>query len=210
MRSFYIVSLSILTIILFSLNSFAQTQDVRIVRGNLVCVQLDETGKANVSKEFTECSGLLYLIGVDSNLYSLHGSEEEMKRITESSKSRMGYRLPLRLKGKTDGHQRAWLLYTPSLEPHETKDTVRTKVTGTVLCVFPNYKQGNVTTVIADGPCNEYEPHAHFMQTKEGEIYALHGPHEKIISMEKNPHRENVTLKGKLEGNESGWIFYVD
>ena len=107
MRSLYIVSLSILAIILFFLNSFAQSEDVRIVRGNLACVQLDETGKANVSKEFTECKGVLYVIGVDGNLYSLHGSDEEMEKITESSKSRMGYRLPLRLKGNTGGHQRA-------------------------------------------------------------------------------------------------------
>jgi len=210
MRSFYIVSLSILTIILFSLNSFAQTQNVRIVRGNLVCVQLDETGKANVSKEFTECSGLLYVIGVDGNLYSLHGSEEEMEKITESSKSRMGYRLPLRLIGKTGGHQRAWLLYTPSLEPQETKDIARTKVIGTVLCVLPNYEQGNVNPVIADSPCNEYEPHAHFIQTDDGEIYALHGPLEKIVSIEKNLQRENVTLTGILRANKSGWILYVN
>jgi len=210
MRSFYIVTLSILSSILFPLNSFAETEDVRIVRGNLVCVELDETGKANVSKEFTECGGLLYLIRVNGNLYSLHGSEEEIKRITESSKSRMGYRLPLRLKGKTGGHQRAWLLYTPSLEPQETKDIARTKVTGTVLCVFLNYEEGDVTLVVANSPCNEYEPHAHFLYTNEGQIYALHGSHEKIASIEKNPQRKNVTLKGKLGGNESGWIFYVD
>ncbi len=210
MRSFYIVTLSILSSILFPLNSFAETEDVGIVRGNLVCVQIDETGMANVSKEFTECSGLLYLIGVDGNLYSLHGSEEEIKRITESSKSRMGYRLPLRLKGKTGGHQRAWLLYTPSLEPQETKDIAKTKVTGTVLCVFLNYEEGDVTLVVAHGPCNEYEPHAHFIQTDDGQMYALHGPYEKIISIEKNPQRENVTLSGKIQGNESGWIFYVD
>jgi len=208
MRDLYIVSLSLLIIMLFTLNSLAQTEDVWIVRGNLVCVQLDETGKSNVSKDFTECSGLLYVIGVDGNLYSLHGSDEEMEKITESSKSRMGYRLPLRLKGKTGGHQRAWHLYTPSLEPQD--NPAKTIVTGSVLCVFPNYKDGNVNPVIADGPCNEYEPHAHFIQTEDGEIYALHGPHEKIVSIEKNAQRENVTLKGTIQGNDSGWILFVD
>jgi hypothetical protein len=155
------VSLSVLTIILFSLNSLAQTEDVRIVRGNLVCVELDETGKSNVSKDFTKCSGLLYVIGVDGSLYSLHGSDEEMEKITESSKSRMGYRLPLRLTGKTGGHQRAWHLYTPSLKPQD--NSIKTTVTGSIFCVFPNYKDGNVNPVIADGPCDKYEPHAHFM-----------------------------------------------
>ncbi|MCH8014346.1 MAG: hypothetical protein IH823_06095, partial [Candidatus Dadabacteria bacterium] len=168
----------------------------------------DEEGKATASKEFTECSGLLYLIGVDGNLYSLHGSEEEVRKITERSKSRMGYRLPLRLKGKTGGHQRAWHLYTPSFEPQD--NSVKTTVAGSVLCVFLNYEDGYVNPVIAHGPCNEYEPHAHFIQTDDGQMYALHGPYEKIISIEKNPQRENVTLSGKIQGNESGWIFYVD
>jgi len=208
MRSLYIVTLGILSLILFPLINFAETEYVGIVRGNLACVELDETGKANVSKEFTECGGLLYVIGVNGNLYSLHGSDDEMMRITENSKSRMGYRLPLRLKGKTGGHQRAWHLYTPSFEPQD--NSVKTTVTGSVLCVFPKYDDGIVNPVIADGPCNEYDPHAHFIQTDEGQIYALHGPHEKIISIEKNPQRENVTLSGKLAGNESGWILYVD
>ncbi|MCH7949453.1 MAG: hypothetical protein IH875_03135 [Candidatus Dadabacteria bacterium] len=208
MRSFYIVTLSILSSILFPLNSFAETEDLQIIRGQLACVQLDEEGKATASKEFTECSGLLYLIGVDGNLYSLHGSEEEVRKITERSKSRMGYRLPLRLKGKTGGHQRAWHLYTPSFEPQD--NSVKTTVAGSVLCVFSNYEDGNVNPVIAHGPCNEYEPHAHFIQTDDGQMYALHGPYEKIISIEKNPQRENVTLSGKIQGNESGWIFYVD
>ena len=208
MRKLYILTICSLIILLFQFKSYGETEDVQIVRGQLVCLQLDKSGKAKVSKEFTECSGLLYLLGVDGNLYSLHGSEEEVKQIEQSSKSRMGYRLPLRLKGKTVGHQRAWQLYTPSLDPQD--NSIKTTVTGSILCVFPNYQDGNVNPVIADGPCDKYEPHAHFMQTKEGQIYALHGPHEKIISIEKDPQRENVSLRGKLQGNESGWILYVD
>ncbi len=208
MQAFNSSTLFLLTILLLQINSYAETDDVQIVRGQLACVQLDKTGKVKVSKEFTECSGLLYLIGVDRNLYSLHGSEEDMQRINQGSKSRMGYRLPLRLEGKTGGHQRAWHLYTPSLDPQD--NSIKTTVTGSIFCVFPNYQDGNVNPVIADGPCDKYEPHAHFMQTKEGQIYALHGPHEKIISIEKDPQRENVSLRGKLQGNESGWILYVD
>ncbi len=120
----------------------------------------------------------------------------------------MGYRLPLRLKGKTGGHQRARYLYTPSLEPQD--NPAKKSVTGSVLCVLPNYEDGNVHPVIADGACNEYKSHAHFMQTKEGQIYAIDGPLEKIISIEKNPQRENVTLRGRVQENESGWILYVD
>lgn len=208
MRDLFILSLGIATIAILSLNSFAQTDDMQIIRGQLVCIEVDETGAADVSKEFTECNGLLYLLGVDGNLYSLHGSQEEMQKITENSKSRMGYRVPLRLKAKAIGHQRAWQLYTPSLELDES--SIKTTVTGTVLCVFPNQKEGSVNPKIADGPCNEDRPHAHFIQTDDGEIYALHGTLEDVVSIEENPKRENVTLTGVLKANESGWILYVN
>ncbi len=201
-------TLFLLTILLLQINSYADTDDVQIVRGQLACVQLDKTGKAEVSKEFTECSGLLYLIGVDGNLYSLHGSEEEMQRINQGSKSRMGYRLPLRLKGKTAGHQKAWHLCTPSLEPQDNK--AKTTITGTIICVFSDHEQDGVNPVKAEGPCDKYEPHAHFIQTNNGEIYAIHGELERIDSIQKNPQRENAALRGKVGGNESGWILYVD
>jgi len=208
MRILNLLTLFLLTVLVFQFNSFAETEDIQIVRGQLACVQLDEMGKANVSKEFSDCSGLLYLIGVDGNLYSLHGSEAEMQRINQSSKSRMGYRLPLRLKGKTSGHQKAWHLYTPSLEPQD--NTAKTTITGTVICVFSNHEQDDVNPVMAEGPCDEYEPHAHFIQTSNGQIYAIHGTLETIDSIQKNPQRENVTLSGKVGGNESGWILFLD
>ncbi len=192
----------------FSLTSFAQSDDVQITRGQIVCVQLDESGAANVSEEFTECSGLIYLLGVDGNLYSVHGSEEEMQKIKQGSKSRMGYRLPLRLKGKAVGHKRAWQLYTPSLDPDES--SIKTSVTGTVLCLFPNYNSGTLNPKLADGPCNEAEPHAHLIKTEEGEIYSLQGSLEDIDSIEKKPVKKNVTLTGVLKANESGWILYVN
>jgi len=200
-------TLFLLTILLLQINSYAETDDVQIVRGQLACVQLDETGKAHVSKEFTDCSGLLYLIGIDGNLYSLHGSEEEIEKIKQSSKSRMGYRLPLRLKGKSEGHERAWHLYTPSLDLEDS--STKTTVTGLVLCVFPDHVEGNVYPKVADDPCNEAEPHAHFIHTEKGEIYALHGTLEDIVEIEKNPKKENITLEGTLRANQSGWIFYV-
>ena len=208
MRNKLILISSLLTIISVSFNSFAEDDDVQILRGQLVCVEVDESGMADVSKEFTECDGLLYLLGVNGNLYSLHGSEEEMKKINENSKSRMGYRVPLRLKGKAIGHQRAWQIYTPSLEPDNS--SIKTTVTGTVLCLFPNFNEGDVEPKVADGPCNEAEPHAHFIKTKEGKIYALHGTLEDIVSIEKSSDRENVTLSGILRANDSGWILYVN
>jgi hypothetical protein len=207
-RIFNLISPFLLTVLVFQLNSFAQTDDIQIVRGQLVCVQLDEAGKANVSKDFTECNGLLYIIGIDGNLYSLHGSEEEIEKIKQSSKTRMGYRLPLRLKGRTVGHERAWQLYTPSLDLED--GSIKTTVTGSILCVFPDYDEGNVNPVIAQGACNEYEPHAHFIQTENGELYALQGSPEKINALEKTTEKKSVTLDGTLKANQSGWILYVD
>ncbi|MGB3727997.1 MAG: hypothetical protein WBA70_01940 [Thermodesulfobacteriota bacterium] len=207
MRILNLLSLLLLSVLVLQVNSFAQTDDVQIVRGQLVCVQLDNEGKANVSKQFTQCSGLLYLLGVDGNLYSLHGSVEEIEKIKQSSKDRMGYRLPLRLKGKTVGHERGWQLYTPSLDLED--GSIKTTVSGSVLCVFPDYKEGNVNPVIAEGACNEYEPHAHFILTDNGELYALQGSPEKINSLEKTSEKKNVTLDGTLKANQSGWILYV-
>lgn len=208
MRISYLLTLTFLTVLILQLASFAEIDDVQIVRGQLVCVQLDDAGKVNISKEFTECKGLLYLVGVDGNLYSLHGSEQEIEKIKQSSKSRMGYRLPLRLKAKTVGHQRAWQLYTPSLVLDES--SIKTTVSGSVLCVFPNFQDGMVNPVIAGGACNEYEPHAHFIQTENGEIYALQGSAEKINSLEKTTEKKKVTLDGTLQANNSGWILYLN
>lgn len=200
--------LFLLTTLLLQINIYAQTEDIEVVRGQLVCIQLDEAAEASVTKEFTECGGLLYLLGVNGNLYSIHGSEQEIKKIQQSSKSRMGYRLPLRLKGKTVGHQRAWQLYTPSFDQDDS--SIKTTVSGSVLCVFPNFQDGMVKPVIADGACNEYEPHAHFIRTEDGKIYALQGSAEKINSLERSTEKKNVTLDGTLKANQSGWILYVN
>lgn len=208
MRKLQILSICILTVLIFQFNSRAENKNTEIVRGQLVCVQLDKDGNADVQKEFTKCDGLLYLLGVQGNLYSLHGSEEEIDKIKKGSKDRMGYRLPLRLKGKIVGHERAWQIYTPSLDLDDS--SIKTTVSGSVLCVFPDRKDGNVNPVIAKGACNEYEPHAHFIQTEDGEIYALQGSPAAINNLEKSSQKENVTLNGTLKANQSGWILYVE
>ncbi len=190
--------------------SQAQENEERIVRGNIVCVELDETGGANVSEDFIECKGVVYMLGVDGKISSIHGSEEEMKKLSAGSKTRMGYRLPLRLKGADAGHQRAWRLYMQSLEPLNEGESEEITVTGTIYCLFPNYRDGSVTPMVATAPCDEYEDHAHVIYTNEGQTYAIHGPHEKITAIEKTSERKNVTLKGNVQGNNGGWILYVN
>ena len=182
----------------------------RIVRGNIVCVELNETGEAAVREDFTQCGGIVYMIGVDGKISSIHGSEEEMKELSSSSKTRMGYRLPLRLKGTDAGHQRAWRLYMGSLEPLDGGGSEEVTVTGTIYCIFPDYGEGSVKPMIAVEPCNGYEGHAHLIYTNEGRTYAIHGPHEKIAAIEKTAKRKNVSLSGKVQGNNGGWILYID
>lgn len=210
MKTIYLLASLGIFLICSSAYSHAQENEERIVRGNIVCVELDEAGGASVSEDFQKCEGVVYMLGVDGKISSIHGSEEEMKKLSAGSKTRMGYRLPLRLKGTDAGHQRAWRLNMDSLEPLDKGESEKIEVTGTIFCIFPNYKDGNVTPMVATAPCNEDEDHAHVIYTSEGKTYAIHGPQEKITAIEKTPVRKNVTLTGTLQGNSSGWILYVD
>lgn len=205
------ISAALVVITLFFVEyDLTRAEEEQIVRGNIVCIEIDGQGNATVSEEFTKCKGLVYMIGVDGKLYSFHGSPEDMKKISASSKTRMGYRLPLRMKGTEAGHERAWRLYTPSLEPRDTADSAKVTVTGTVFCLFPESRDGSVIPMIATAPCDEKEDHAHVIYTSEGQTYAIHGPHEKITAIEKDPNRRNVTLSGNVQGNEGGWILLVN
>ena len=67
-----------------------------------------------------------------------------------------------------------------------------------------------MTPVVATTPCNEYTDHAHVLYTSEGQTYAVHGPHEEITAIEKSSQRKNVTLSGSVQGNNGGWIIYVN
>lgn len=208
-RSFAAVSFFIL-ITLSAAYSRAQSSEEHIVRGNIVCVELDASGNAKVSQDFTQCEGVVYMLSVDGRIASIHGSEEEMKKLSASSKTRMGYRLPLRLKGSDAGHQRAWRLYMESLEPLESADGEKITVTGTIYCIFPEYDDGKVNPMVATEPCDGYMNHAHVIYTDDGKTLAVHGDHEKITALEKSSERENVTLSGSLQGNTGGWILYVN
>jgi hypothetical protein len=83
-------------------------------------------------------------------------------------------------------------------------------VTGTVICLIPDYKKGTVTPVIATGPCNTLPPHQHVIMTKEGTVYTLQGLQDGLMKVSLMPQRENVTIAGKIEGNNQGWILWVD
>lgn len=83
-------------------------------------------------------------------------------------------------------------------------------IQGNVICLIPDYKKGTVTPVIATGPCNTLPPHTHIIMTKEGTVYTLQGLQEGLMKVSLMPQRENVTVPGKIEGNNYGWVLVVD
>jgi len=214
MKTAYLLASLSVCLLFLAAHTHTRAQDTgnvgeNIVRGNIVCIEINAQGNAQVSEDFIECTGLVYLLGVDGRIYSIHGSVEEMEKISASSKTRMGYRLPLRLKGTQTGHQRAWRLYTQELGGDEA-DTANVTITGKVMCLFPNYRDGSIDPMVATEPCNEHEDHAHLIYTKDAKTYAVHGPYEKIVEIEQSSKRENVTITGKVQGNQGGWIIYVN
>jgi len=209
-----ISSLSIIFVIAFVLSlansGFAEQKNRQAKKGNVICLEMDKEGKIFAKEEYTVCYGLLAFIGMDGKLYSLHGSEEELQRIEKSPKRRMGYRTTLNVRGEVVGHKRALHLDISSLEPKESQKLEEKIIQGTIVCLIPYYDKGNVKPVVSRAPCNEHEPHAHIIYTGEGEVYALHGSEETIANIEKSFERRNVFLRGKVVGNQKGWILFVD
>ncbi|MGH7900864.1 MAG: hypothetical protein ACRENZ_03925 [Thermodesulfobacteriota bacterium] len=82
-------------------------------------------------------------------------------------------------------------------------------VQGNVICLVYD-KKGNVTPMIATGPCDGYPPHQHILVTKEGTVYNLQGLEDGLVKIAKMPQRTDVQVKGKVQGNQYGWILVVD
>ena len=82
-------------------------------------------------------------------------------------------------------------------------------VQGNVICLVYD-KKGNVTPHVATGPCDGYPPHQHILVTKEGTVYSLQGLESGLLKIEKMPQRTDVKIKGKVQGNQYGWILVVD
>ena len=82
-------------------------------------------------------------------------------------------------------------------------------VQGNVICLVYD-KKGNVTPMIATGPCDGYPPHQHILVTKDGTVYSLQGLEAGLVKIAKMPQRTDVQVKGKVQGNQYGWILVVD
>lgn len=99
----------------------------------------------------------------------------------------------------------AGFLAASSYAADESMQTVE----GTVVCLIPDYANGTVKPVIANAPCDGMPPHQHVLVTSDT-VYSLQGLQEGLMKIEKNPQRTNVKITGKVEGNESGWILFVN
>ena len=102
------------------------------------------------------------------------------------------------------------LLSVRSFAADDSMKAAPGSVTGTVICLIPDYKKGTVTPVVATGPCNQLPPHQHIIMTKEGTVYTIQGLQDGLMKVSLMPQRENVTMSGKIEGNNYGWVLLVD
>ena len=99
---------------------------------------------------------------------------------------------------------------TASAEEDVHQDDI---MVGNVICLLPNYAEGTVKPVIASGPCNGLDAHAHVIldtRTKVGNVYAVTGSPEAIERLTKTSARKNVEVNGKVGGNQDAWIITVD
>jgi len=184
--------------------------EMQTFKGTIVCIEVDKNGEINPIEDFNVCNGLLVFVGIDNKIYTLSGEEEVIYKISKNPKRRMGYRTPLKMKGSVEGNQRAWILHAQSREPMKPNEVEKTTVTGTIVCIVPNYTDGDAEPVVAVGPCNKYAPHMHVIYNQDGQIYALHGTEESIVIIENRPDRKNVQVTGAITGNKCGWILFVD
>jgi len=210
MKNTPVTIISIVTFLsVLTLTSYSFGEETELMKGNILCLVF-EKGKIKALEDFDYCKGLLIFVGMDRKIYTLAGNEDDLQKIAKSPKKMMGYRTPLKIKGSPEGNERAWVLYTPTLESDDLDINVERMITGTVVCLIPNYLKGNAKLVISTAPCDNKDPHLHVIYTDDGQIYALQGTKDTVINIEKNPNRRNVTLKGRIEGNASGLIFIVE
>lgn len=185
---------------LLALSSYAEeTMDTE---GSVICIEVDEEGNMQSKTEFTECSGTMIMI-TDDKSYALQGTKEDVSAFMADGKG--GRRT---VNGVLKGHERGWILASASA----IKDTTPgedVEVTGTVVCLLPNYAEGNVQPFVAAGDCSEKEPHSHVIKTKGGQVYALHGSEDAIVAIQKGD-KQSVSLKGQVQGSQGAWVLFVN
>ncbi len=84
-------------------------------------------------------------------------------------------------------------------------------MTGDYICILPMDKDGNVKAVIAQGDCSGYAPHVHvFREAGTANVFSIEATPEKLKELEKLSNRKGITLAGRIEGSNRGWVLYVE
>ncbi|MEQ9619944.1 MAG: hypothetical protein RIG61_12330 [Deltaproteobacteria bacterium] len=169
------------------------------VEGTIVCVEVDEEGSMQTMTEFEECKGTMLQMGADGKMYALAGKGEEVKSMKGAGEKQT-------VSGELAGNTRGWILASANA----LKDDQTATVTGTIVCLLPDYQAGTVKQVVATGPCTELEPHAHVVRTKSGQVYALSGSEDAIKKLEEMSDRNDVELQGKIQGDQGAWVLFVN
>lgn len=174
-------------LILFHISAFAETDTIE---GNVVCVQNDSLGKVTSVYKYSSCEGALIVVSNDDKIYSLNGSEEQIKNIEQSPEKIK------RLKGYISGNERAWLFNISTLKPLNELSSENREIKGDLYCLVPDPETKNVKTVISDKPCSSESPHAHVLSTNEGRIYTVVGDESSMLKLEKSKSRLGMIVNG--------------
>lgn len=171
------------------------------ITGKVYCVEEDEQGNLVMKPDVAMCKGSLIQIGEGGKAHAIKGTAEEAAMIMKQPGETKT------VQGVLEGNTRGWVLASASaVQPAPTEETA---ITGTIVCLLPNYKSLDFKQVVASGPCNELEPHLHVIKTKSGQVYALEGTEESIAKIEGMSGREEVKLQGQIQGEQGAWVLFV-
>ena len=190
--------------ILFAVFAFVVASTIpgsaqQVVEGTIVCVEVDAEGNMQTMTEFEECKGTLFQMGADGKMYALVEKAEEAKAMKGTGEKQT-------VSGELAGNTRGWILASAGA----LKEDKPTTVTGTIVCLLPNYQAGTVKQVVATGPCTEVDPHAHVVRTKSGQVYALYGSEDAVKKLEEMSDREEVDITGQIQGDQGAWVLFVN
>lgn len=196
LKGFLIIFSFVSFFMLFYISAFAKDDTIE---GSIVCVNNDRFGKVNTITKYSSCSGVLVVLGNNSRIYALSGSDEQVREIEQSPQKIK------KLKGQINGNERAWIFNISTLTPIN-EQTAKHEIMGDLYCLVPDDDNENIKAIISNESCDTKKPHAHVVSTKDGEIYTIHGDQSAISALEKKSSRTELVLEGNLKKNGSELI----
>jgi hypothetical protein len=172
-------------------------KDAEVMEATVTCIQVDQGGTLTNLTEFDECTGTMVVVTADKSA-AVVAPKAKSKAMKGGKQT---------VEGELAGHTRGYILASASaLDDKGASQTVE----GTIVCLLPNYEDGTVQPVVATSPCGEHGQHLHVVKTKSGQVYALHGTEDAIKQLEATSDRKNVSLEGKILGEQGAWVLYVN